>query len=32
MDSCGGYPYEDALLEAKAIVDNMASHKKMVTA
>jgi hypothetical protein len=32
MDSCGGYPYEDALNEAKAIVDNMASHKKMVTA
>lgn len=32
MDSCGGYPYEDALLEAKAIVDNMHSHKKMVTA
>ena len=32
MDSCGGYPYEDALNEAKAIVDNMVSHKKMVTA
>ena len=32
MDSCGGYPYENALLEAKAIVDNMHSHKKMVTA
>ena len=32
MDSCGGYPYEDALNEAKAIVDNMHSHKKMVTA
>ena len=32
MDSCGGYPYEDALNEAKAIVDNMHSHRKMVTA
>ena len=32
MEGCGGYPYEDALNEAKAIVDNMHSHKKMVTA
>ena len=32
MDSCWGYSYENALLEAKAIVDNMHSHKKMVTA
>lgn len=32
MDSCWGYSYDDALNEAKAIVDNMASHKMMVTA
>lgn len=32
MDSSWGYTYEDVLNEAKAIVDNMASHKGMVTA
>jgi hypothetical protein len=32
MDRSWGYSYENALLEAKAIVDNMHSHKKMVTA
>lgn len=32
MDSSWGYTYEDALNEAKAIVDNMMSHKNMVTA
>ena len=28
MDNSGGYSYEDALAEAKAIVDNMVSHQK----
>ena len=32
MEACWGYAYEDALNEAKAIVDNMMSHKGMVTA
>ena len=32
MDNSCGYTYEDALNEAKAIVDNMMSHKGMVTA
>ena len=30
MDNSGGYSYEDALAEAKAIVDNMVSHQKQM--
>lgn len=32
MEGCEGYAYEDALNEAKSMVDNMVSYKMMVTA